>query len=395
MAAIVPGRPSDRDLLARVTPDMYREAYTAGRTLSAHLEAMSPSEPGERLDAFSRLMRAANIRSASNPEAGIWASTLEEFETAARDLVPEWLARQMRRAQFGRQDTRALYSSADDIPGSLARPYADAPGARVNNRTSAAIPLAEVVAITTPVNGDTVRAYYLTQSATQARLVRVAEGDEIPRAKLTGGTQTVNLKKYGRVLEASYEALRRMRLDKVALYLEELAAYTEIDKVATVLDILVNGDGNVTLTESNLTALDSAATAGTLTLKGWWAFLMLFGEVYTPTTALTTADVGLQLKLLNSGSANVPVAMYGQPMFRDINRSLSNAMALGTTSAAPANKIVVIDRTRAVERYVEIGADIEEVERYSTRQTQTLTITEVEGYAIRDSGAARILDVNE
>ena len=379
---------------------MYREAYLAGRSLSAHLEHLSPSDASDGLDAFSRLCAAAGIRSASVPEAGVWASRFSDFEQtdATRALVPEWLSRQYRRAAFGRADTRALYTSSDEIPGSMARPYADAMTPRIHARVAPAIPIASIVALTTPIDGDTYRAHYLTQSATESRMVRVSEGGEIPTAKLTGAETTTRLYKYGRALEASYESLRRMRLDKVALYMTLLAAQAEVDKLATILDIAVNGDGNVTPSTLNLTALDAAAVAGTMTLKGWLAFKMLFADPYICTTALTTSAVALQLKLLNVGTANIPAvalaAQGGYTLFRDINTGLADGTQLGWTTAAPALKIVGMDNSLAVEQVIEIGANIEEIERYASRQTQKLVMTEVVGYDIFDSAAIKILDVN-
>jgi hypothetical protein len=400
MATIRPGRPSDSELLTRMSPDMYREAFTAGRSLSAHLEHLSPSEPNDGLDAFSRLCAAAGIRSVSVPEAGVWASRFSDFEQtdATRALVPEWLARQYRRAAFGVADTRALYTSSDDIPGSMNRPWADAMTPRIHGRVAPAIPVAALVAITTPIDGDAYRAHYLTQSAGESRMARVGEGAEIPTAKLTGADTTTRLYKYGRALEASYESLRRMRLDKVSLYMTLLAAQAEVDKLTTILDVATNGDGNVTPSTTNLSTLDAAAVAGTITLKGWLAFKMLFADPYIATTALTTSAVALQLKLLNVGTANVPAAMLaaqgGFSLFRDINTGLADGTQLGWTAAAPALKVVAMDNSLAIEQVIEIGANIEEIERYASRQTQKLVMTEVVGYNIFDSAAIKILDIN-
>jgi hypothetical protein len=57
-------------------------------------------------------------------------------------------------------------------------------------------------------------------------------------------------------------------------------------------------------------------------------------------------------------------------------------------------KLVGTDRRLAVERVFEIGASIQEVDRYITNQTQVLTMTETEGYDILDGVATKILDIN-
>ena len=42
---------------------------------------------------------------------------------------------------------------------------------------------------------------------------RITEAAELPTAKLKLGESAINIYKYGRAIEASYEALRRMTLD--------------------------------------------------------------------------------------------------------------------------------------------------------------------------------------
>jgi len=264
---------------------------------------------------------------------------------------------------------------------------------------SPAIPLSELVAITTPINAAEYRAYYLTNDETQTSMVRVAEGAEVPRVKLTGGTHTIDLLKYGRALEASYELLRRQRVDRLALTIRLMAVQAEVDKVASILDVMVNGDGNNNApTTHNLTTLDTAATAGTLTLKAWLAFKMQFANPYMMTGALARTDVALQMMLLNTGSANVPLVNVQTPgglgAFTAINPSLRDSVALGWTSAAPALKIVGFDRRFAVERVVDVGATITEIEQFITRQVQVLVVTEAEGYAIIEKNAINILNVN-
>jgi hypothetical protein len=390
-----------QELLKRVNLALYEEAYKSGRSLSAHLEAMDPSEGyNDGLDAFSRLLKCANIRTRSIPEFGVYANRFGEFDTDdnTRALVPEWIARQWRRVTLGGQ--RALISSGDQALNTAMNQYADAAQMRESKKLAPAIPITDLVATTTSIDSDHYRAFYLTDDAAAQRMVRVSEGAEVPRAKLIGGDRTIDLYKYGRALEVTYEALRRMPIDKVSLYIQRLAIQAETDKVATVIDVLVNGDGNsgTAATSYNLTTLDSGATAGTLSLKGWMAFKMKFANPYMMDTALTQEAVALQMFLLNAGSANIPMVSLtgqnGQAAFRPINRGLAEGVALGWTSDAPSLKIVALDSRMAVERVTEVGANIQEIERFVTRQTQALVMTEVEGYAIMDANANKILDVN-
>jgi hypothetical protein len=391
------------DMLGQMGLNVYRAAYEKGMSLSAFLEQEDPSpEYRDGTDAFQRVLQAADIRIKSLPEYGVQASEFGEFNRTeqTRALIPEWLLRTWREVQTGKPfSTRAMYTTADGAAGSWERPYAEAVAARTDQQVSPAIPLSELVAITTPINAAEYRAYYLTNDETQTSMVRVAEGAEVPRVKLTGGTHTIDLLKYGRALEASYELLRRQRVDRLALTIRLMAVQAEVDKVASILDVMVNGDGNSNApTTHNLTTLDTAATAGTLTLKAWLAFKMQFANPYMMTGALARTDVALQMMLLNTGSANVPLVNVQTPgglgAFTAINPSLRDSVALGWTSAAPALKIVGFDRRFAVERVVDVGATITEIEQFITRQVQVLVVTEAEGYAIIEKNAINILNVN-
>lgn len=407
MTVSTTSRARAEETLAQMGPGLYRRAYEAGMSLSAYLEQQDPSEGyGDGLDAFERLLRVAGVRSVSRPELGAYASRGEAMLGATvpdhvRALFPEWAARMWRAGKTGMSaSTRSLHSIADYAAGTIVNPAAQAAQSRATRMIAPAIPLAELIAVVSPVTGGAYEAFYLTDDADQQRMVRVAEGAEIPRAKLTGGDQTVRLRKYGRVLEVTYEFMRRASLDWLALHIQRMAAQVETDKVGAVLNVVVNGDGNAgtAATVSALTALDPAATAGTMTLRGWLAFKMLFANPYSLTAALAQDAVALQLMLLNAGSANIPAVTFGQSagfaLFRPINPGLADGTGLGWTAQAPALQIVAMDARFAVEQVTEVGATLQEVQRWTTQQVETLTLSEVEGYKIFDPAASHILNVN-
>lgn len=377
---------------------IFREAYERGMNFSGLLEKIDPTERGDDLDAFGRLMAEAGIRTRTDMQHGYIASPATEFlkNPATRALLPEFASRIWRRMQY--PETRAAYLTSDGTAGSWQRPYYDAMDARWSQDIAPAIPLSEIVALTTPIDSDSYRTFYLTYSAEQVRMFRTGESAEIPTAKLADSERTIILKKFGRGLEASYEVMRRMRVDKLALQIRFMAIQAEMDKVAAAINTLVSGDGNsgTTPTTHNLTTLDTAASAGTLTLKGWLAFKLKFANPYVITTALMQEAVALQLQLLNTGSGNVPMVALTQGFIggvTPINLTGDN-VRFGWSSDAPALKIVGFDRRRALEYVTEIGSEIAEMDRFITNQTQVMTISEVNGFAIMDANATNLLDVN-
>lgn len=394
--------PQPKDVLRTIGVETYRRAYDEGMSLSAYLEREMPSDRfNDGLDSFGRLLKAAGIR--TRAVHGIPASTYADFaeHPNARALLPEWLTRIQKEVQIGGPySTRGVYQSSDEVAGSWARPYAEAAAARWDEQIAPAIPISELVAMTSQIDSDAYRAYYLTTDSTASSMTRVGEGAEVPRVKLVGGERTIDLHKYGRGLEATYEQLRRMRVDKLALHLRRIAVQAEIDKLTSITNVMINGDGNsgTAATTHDLTTLDTAASAGTLTLEGWLAFKMQFENPYFVTTALARSATMLQLMTLDMGSANIPlVTIQGMSNFgglTQINPGLSDNVRVGWTDVVPALQILAFDRRFSVERLTEVGASISEVEQFVTRQTQVLVLTEVEGYAVIDGNAARILDVN-
>lgn len=397
----IQSKPRAQELFNTLGAEMYRQAYRGGMSFSAWLNQQMPQhEYKDGLDGFERMLMMAGIRTTAVPSEGIWPDEFGKFfeSPQTRSLIPEWVARVWRRTATGKRGI--TYSSQDDAIGSVPHPWATDDAGRWTSQLRPAIPISEVIALETPVDSDGYKAYYLTPVTAQQRQARIGEGADIPTFKLAGGDHSVRLHKFGGGIESSYEVLRRQRVNRVELHVARMAVQAEVDKLAAIIDVLVNGDGNsgTAATNYNLTALDSTAVAGTLTLKGWLAFKMKFANPYIVTHILVQEAVALQLAMLNTGSGNVPlvtitdVAGFGQ--LKPINPGLGDGVLMGWTSDAPTLKIVGFDKRFAVERAFEIGADIVEVERIARNQTESLYMTEVEGYAKFDPGACLTLNVN-
>jgi hypothetical protein len=232
-------------------------------------------------------------------------------------------------------------------------------------------------------------------------MVRIGETAEIPRAKLTIGKSAIKLYKYGRGLEASYEELRRMRIDRLAFHIQRMAIQAEIDKVEAVIDVLINGDGNSNqATSTNISTLDSAATGGAMTVLGWIAWKVKRNQgAYRLTTVLVREATAVKILSLSMGNANYPYAMVNNTLgvggFRPMgnyNRT-GDDVEFGVTEQVGATQILGLDARQAIERVYEIGGTVNEVARFVSRQTELMTFTEVEGYAKIDIGAAWILNL--
>lgn len=385
--------------------DPYRLAYRAGMNVSTFLEHLDPSKDHKDsrrgVDAFDRLITASGLRMVTDMTRGLFASKLEDFHNclATERLVPELIARFYREASQHtieeRQRASAVYLSSDYVTGSIMRPYENRQQV-IRPVITTAIPLSALVAITTGITGDEYRGFYVDDDVDARRMKRVTEAAELPRTRIKGRQNAVRTYKYGRAIEMSYETLRRMQIDMLAIHLQMIAAQAEADKVLEVLNVLSLGDGNNNaITTVNLTTLDPATTANNLTVKAWMAFEMELEAPYAITTVIGQKGPILSVRLLNVGTANTLIAnanILGLNNFTLINRTADNVQ-LGWTADAPANKLIGFDASRTIERVYEIGASISEVDRFITRQVEVLTLSEQEGYAILDPKGRRALNL--
>lgn len=397
----------------KFSAEIYRSAYNRGLTVSQLLENMDPTEeraPEDRgLDAFERVLKEAGIVTTPMPEYGVRASSWEEATDTPqkRAMMHEFASRIWRQAT-GREplsagfptELRSTLLSGDNALNTIANAYEDATDIRAK-RLVPPIRVADLVARDTAIDGDAYRSLYITDDlgSDAYRMKRVAEGADIPTTTLVSGEHTLRLYKFGRGLRSTYEQLRRQRLDRIAFIIARMALQAEVDKASMVMNTIVNGDGNAntSATVLALTDLDGAASAGTLSLKGWLTFKLRFTNAYRANALLAQEASFLQLALLPLATGNnAPLLMQSgtfgglQPM----DDLLSNSIRYGVTSDAPALKLVAFDSTQAVERVSEVGGQVSEVERFIQNQTQLFTFTEVEGYGVIDPNASKILNLN-
>lgn len=408
ITAMSPSEIHERLSNAASAVQMHKDAINHGVRFGRYLEILNPSDKNDGLDAFQRQLKEANIVVESDRYAGYWASDGKAFTDteAGRALFGEFYARNWQhvmnanRAQHDEIQQRAILLSSDSTIGSWDRPYRDATGPRWRNRIAPPIPLSELIAVTTPITGEDYRSIYMTYDAAAVRMFRVGESANIPMTTLVSSQNTIRLRKYGRGLRASYEEMRRMKVDKLAWFIQWTALQAQIDKVAAIATVLVNGDGNANTgaTEHNLLTLDPSASVDELSLLGWLSFRMQFSEAYTMTHALAKLPTAIQILTLNTGNANVPLANYplgGMGTGVTVINHTGDNVRLGITSEAPTDKIIGFDASMAIEHITEIGSTISETERFIENQTQVITFTEVEAFCILDPAAVRILDLNE
>lgn len=394
----------------RMERDGARAFYEAMRnqgiaTLSELLETEDPSDPEERrqgFDAFTRLFVVADIKTASDPNGSYRADTLEKMGSTqlGRTIFPEWVRRRWMASSEPQRQQRApaVYMSNDFIIGSIQRPWED-DTTPISSRLEPAIPLSSIIRGTRTVDGPDFRSRYLVApTAAETRMLRVAEGAEIPAATITEGSRTIRLRKFGRLLRATYEAMRRTPMDDFGVYLDEIRVQTEVDQVGAATDVSINGDGNAntSATVYNLTALDPATTANNLTPAAYFSFKLKWRNPFQLSVILGREAAVIKLLSLALANANTLVANTNLPVglraeFTPLSQRTADGVAWGATDDVAANYLLGLDTRFAVERLLESGSDITEAERWITRQTEALAMTFNEAYRVVNPLAAKMI----
>ena len=191
----------------RLEKGMYRQE---GMSFTQVLESLDPSEnyrgPAlEGTDAFQRQLKRFGIRA-----KGAGSSPVEKFFRTMDSAVlfPEYIARTVRQGM----------EEGDILPS--------------------------IVSTTTVIDSLDYRSIYSVPTDEDKALKAVAEGDEIPTTEVKTKEHLVSLSKRGRMLVASYEAVRFQKLDLFGVMLRQIGAYIQKMQLADAVNVLISGDGN-------------------------------------------------------------------------------------------------------------------------------------------------------
>ena len=313
----------------------------------AELEKIDPSENYkgtslEGLDAFERQLKRFDIK-----VKGAGSSAVEKFfsTTDSAVLFPEYVARAVRQGM----------EEANILDG--------------------------IVAAKTNINGLDYRTITSVPSEDDKELKNVAEGAVIPETEIRTQENLVRLHKRGRMLVASYEAIRFQRLDLFTVTLRQIGAYIARTQLKDAVDVLINGDGN-----DNAAEVIAPATSGSITyadlVKLWNSF-----SPYEMNTLIASPDV--TAKLLNMAEFRDAAAGLN---FHGKGAMITPLGAKLLKSADINSKVVAIDKNCALEM-VTAGGVQTDFDRLIDRQLERAAITQISGFAKIFADASKVMNI--
>lgn len=303
----------------------------SGKSFTAALEELDPSSaytgtPLESLDAFERQLKRFNIR-----VSGSGCDRVEKFfsSTETAVLFPEYV-------------TRCIRKGFDET----------------------------VLASVTAVKTISESSQYLGCVLDDTEEYTVTDQtDELPAADVTESETAIVLEKFGRLINASYEAVRRQRLDLFGVMLRSIGvrlANAVVQKAFTVLKT-----GMDYISTSDLTYADLAD------LYGSFDCFDMTTVIASPAVAskIAAMDQLTETKADSQGRIYLP---FGSELVK--------------TSAADDNTIIGIDRDFALE-FITSSDLVMETDKLIDRQMDKITVSITCGFRKITPEAVKMLKI--
>ena len=330
---------------------MYRQE---GMSFTQVLESLDPSENYkgtalEGTDAFQRQLKRFGIRA-----KGAGSSPVEKFFRTMDSAVlfPEYIARTVRQGM-----------EENDI-------------------------LPAITATTTVIDSMDYRSIYSEPSDEDKALRHVEEGTVIPATQVKTKEHLVKLSKRGRMLIASYEAVRFQKLDLSSVMLRQIGAYIQKMQLQDAVQVLMNGDGNDNAAIQYQVGTDPiSGTKGNL---GYEQLVEFWGQFdpYTMNTIL--CSTGTMTKLLKIPELQNPLTGLNFQGTGKLSTPLG--AQLHRTGAVADGVIIGLDNRYALEQ-VRAGDVLVEYDKLIDRQLERAAITSISGFGKICTGAAAVLNV--
>ena len=335
----------------RLEKGMYHEG---GSSFTQVLERLDPSENYkgtslEGTDAFQRQLKRFDIR-----VKGAASDPVEKFFRTMDSAVlfPEYIARAV----------RAGMEEANILP--------------------------QITATTTTIDTMDYRSIYSVPDAEDKELATVAEGAAIPATEIKTKSNLINLRKRGRMLVASYEAVRFQKLDLFSVTLRQIGAYIQKMHLADAIEVLMNGDGNENAASVlKISTTPMTGTKGTLDYDQLVEFWAQF-DPYELNTFLVCPSVMVQM--LKLPELQNPLTGLNFQGTGELQSPLGAALL--RTDCAPAGKIIGLDRRFALEM-IQAGDVLVEYDKIIDRQLERAAITSISGFGKVYADAAKVLEI--
>jgi hypothetical protein len=225
--------------------------------------------------------------------------------------------------------------------------------------------LPEIVATTTKIQGMD---YRTISSDPVDEVSVVGEAEPLTETAIRTQKNLVSLKKRGRALTASYEALRYQRLDLLTVVLKHIGSCIARSLLGDAVEVLLNGDGNSNPAEQSNTSI----TLNYNEILKLWAGLLPY-ELNTLMANTETIQKILSLKEMKDSTAGLNFQATGK-LITPIGATLIPVPSLDS------DIILGLDKTCALEM-IKAGELVVDSDKIIDRQLEGAGISCTVGFA--------------
>lgn len=304
--------------------------YTTGKSFTQALEELDPSEnyagtPLEGLDAYERQLKRFDIK-----VSGANSDTISKFfaTTDSSALFPEYIARAVRTGIESE-------STIDDI-----------------------------VATTTEIDSLDYRSVKTNFTDEELELGEVAEGAAFGELQIKLNEKLTSLQKHGKMLVASYEALKFQKLDLFTTVLRQIGNHIARSEIVQLLDCI----------DDTKTKLITSETDGFTynDLINCWTELSPYNM---NTMIVSRKTLGKLIALPEMRDANAGLTFHGTgKLITPLGAKIVAVDSIGD------DMIVAFDKNYAFEK-VQAGGILTEFDKIIDRQLERASVSTITGFS--------------
>lgn len=317
-----------------------KELYTSGKSFTKALESLDPSEnyagtPLEGLDAYQRQLKRFDIK-VSGADSDTVSKFFQTSDSSA--LFPEYVARAVRQGL-----------NESDV-------------------------VSQMIAATTNIDSLDYRAVESIVDEDAISEEHIMEGTHIPETTVKLKDTLTPLNKRGRMLVASYEAIKFQKLDVFTVILKQIGEYIARCQTFDAIQTIYTFNQN-----------DIHTFTGGVTYSNLVDFWSLF-DPYNLTTIVTdAATMSTMLKLDEFKDAVAGLNFHGTgSMITPFGANLVKAKCL-----ANQDIIIGLDKNYALEK-VQAGDVVTDFDKLIDRQLERATVSCIAGFSPIFEGASQI-----
>lgn len=302
--------------------------YTTGKSFTDALESIDPSENYkgtslEGLDAYERQLKRFDIKVSGNNS----------------DCISKF---------FATTDSAALF------PEYISR--AVSTGVEINKTVN------DVVATVTNIDSLDYRSIYVTNNKDDYYIQETSEGNELPEIKITLDSKLTKLKKYGKMISASYEAIKYQKLDLFTTILKRIGTSIAYKEFIDAVNQIVTCGADVIDTVGEKVCYQD--------LIALWSNCQPFTMNTLICTAVTMPDL---LNIAELKDSNAGLTFHG-------NGQIGTPLGANMIVVSESDKVIIgFDKNYAVEK-VQVGGVLTEFDKLIDRQLERATVSTITGF---------------